>query len=127
MSATAILLSALLTQSAFSMGADSNAGESADVGFEQLATGEPQAAIDAIEANRNLASDDPAALINLGNAYAQLGQMDKAIHCYRAAIASDTRYELELADGRWVDSRQAARMALNALMNNKTYAQALRD
>lgn len=127
MSATAIFLSALLAQSAFSLSADSTAGERSDVGFEQLEAGNPQAAIDTIEANADLESDDPAALINLGNAYARMGQTDKAISHYRAAIASDTRYDLELADGRWMDSRRAARLALNALVKTQNYAQALRD
>ncbi len=31
---------------------------------------------------------------------------------YMAALASESRYDLQLADGRWMDSRRAARLAL---------------
>ena len=34
---------------------------------------------------------------------------------YRAAIASPDRYDLQLADGRWMDSRAAARLAAASL------------
>ena len=125
MAMTAILFSALLAQSAFSMGANPQEVEREDVGYEQLAAGNPEGAIAAIEANRSLESDDPAALINLGNAHARLGHTDQAIKHYRAAIASDVQYDLELADGSWMDSRKAAEIALNDLL--KGAAQALRD
>jgi tetratricopeptide (TPR) repeat protein len=121
-SATALLASALLAQSAFAIVQENNSEDRADVGYEELANGNPRAAIESIESNRNLESDDPAALINLGNAYARLGKTDKALNYYRAAIASDTRYELELADGSWMDSREAARKALKALMQNTVQA-----
>lgn len=124
-SATALLASALLSQAAFAAVEEKHNSDAADVGYEELAQGNPRAAIESIEANRNLDSDDPAALINLGNAYARLGQTDKAMSYYRAAVASDTRYELELSDGRWMDSREAARKALAGLQKNTV--QAMRD
>jgi hypothetical protein len=34
---------------------------------------------------------------------------------FRAAIASSERYDLQLADGRWMSSRAAARLAAAAL------------
>ena len=125
MSATALLATALLAQSAFSLSLDAPAHETADVGYEELARGAPEAAIDKIESNRALESDDPAALINLGNAYAQVGETDKAIRLFRAAMASDQRYDLELADGRWMVSRKAAREALRQL-NKDGAMQAMR-
>ena len=85
------------------------------VAYEQLAAGETQAAIARLEAARTENPDDPALLINLGSAYAQAGNRERAAECYRAAIASDVRYRLELADGSWVDSRHAARVALASL------------
>jgi tetratricopeptide (TPR) repeat protein len=54
-------------------------------------------------------------LINAGTAYARLGQLDKARQAFRAAVQSNNRYELELADGRKMDSREAARLAIGRL------------
>ncbi len=45
----------------------------------------------------------------------RLGQAAKAQASSRAAISSDSRYDLELADGSWMDSRRAARLALRQL------------
>ena len=66
-----------------------------------------------------LAADHPATLINMGTAYARQGRADLAADMFRAALASDQRYELQLADGRWVDSRDAARMALTRLQGER--------
>ena len=88
--------------------------ERVDVAYEELAKGQPNAAIQKIQANTAIA-DDPAALINLGSAYAMLGERQKAGDYYRAALASRDRYDLQLPDGTWVDSRRAARMAAAAL------------
>ena len=41
---------------------------------------------------------------------------------FKAAILSDKRYDLELADGSWVDSRVAARMALAGLNSDRAFA-----
>jgi len=86
-----------------------------DVAYEQLANGEAENAIARLEAIRSENPDDPALLINLGSAYAKIGNVERAAELYRAAIASDVRYRLELANGEWVDSRNAARMALRTL------------
>lgn len=125
MSATALLVSVALAQSAFAMAQDSRAEDRIDVGYEELVQGNPDAAIESIEASRAAESNDPAALINLGNAYARIGKTGEALSFYRAAVDSDTRYELELADGSWMDSRKAARLALDALQRD--IAQATRD
>ena len=74
-----------------------------------------------IEAGDSAQSQDPAALINLGNAYARVGMTQKALSHYRQAMESDTRYELELADGRWMDSRKAARKAYSALIKSTAH------
>ena len=50
----------------------------------------------------------------------------RAATAFQAAIDSDTRYELELADGTWTDSRQAARRALETLQRSAQLA-ALED
>lgn len=86
-----------------------------EVGYRELAAGDASAAVARIEAHRGLRSDEPAVLINAGTAYARLGQFEKAKQAFRAAVRSNNRYELELADGRWMDSREAARLAIGRL------------
>ena len=130
MAAIALLATVLLANTATLSVADAPAREWSDVtfeevAFEELATDRPEAAIAKIEAGGAISSRDPAALINLGNAHARLGQTEKALEYYRTAITSDVRYDLELADGRWMDSRRAATMARDSLL--KRSAQALRQ
>lgn len=122
MAATLLIATALLAQSAISVEATPPGVERVDVAYEELVKGQPNAAIERIRANSKIARDDPAALINLGTAYAMIGKKQKATEYYRAAIASDERYELQLADGRWMDSRRIARMAAEALARGETLA-----
>ena len=93
-----------------------------DVAYEELMTNRNREAVEEILASRLDDKGDPAALINLGTAYARLGDTEKARACFEAAIHSDTRYMLELADGRWMDSRRAARKAAKALADAETLA-----
>lgn len=122
MSVSVLLAVTLMGQSAFSLAQEPALEADADVGYEELAQNRPQDAIARIEAGHGAQSNDPAALINLGNAYARLGDTAKAMRYYRAAAASDEQYELELADGRWMDSRIAARRAITALANSGVLA-----
>ena len=94
-------------------------GERHDVGYAELMDNRPADAIAIIRANRSLSADDPARLINLGTAHARLGHRDKARDFYMAAIASDDRYDVELAGGTWMDSRAAARRAIAGLSDGK--------
>lgn len=121
MAATALIVTALLASSPVAPTVDSNAPERADVGFEELATNRPEAAIEKI-GNGTHTSRDPAALINLGNAHARLGETEQALEYYRRAIESDMRYDLELADGSWMDSRHAAQKARDALLKRSVQA-----
>lgn len=93
--------------------------EQRPVAYEALAAGEARSAITTLEALRTENPDDPALLINLGSAYVAIGDLERAEESYRAAAASDIRYQLELADGSWVDSRRAARTALLALEQSR--------
>lgn len=81
------------------------------VAYAELRSGENQAAIAKLTGETTLSPRDPSRLINLGTAYARLGRMADAAAAYDAAIDSPVRYDLELADGRYVDSRWAARTA----------------
>ncbi len=94
---------------------------SADAAYSELAAGRTAEAIARIqEAQEN--GSTPAQLINLGTAYAQQGQLDKARAAYRAAIAADDTVFLETANGTWIESRTLARMALNRLDSSETLA-----
>jgi hypothetical protein len=57
----------------------------------------------------------PAHLINLGTALARTGQIEAAKSAYVAALNSPQRYDLEMANGSYRDSRWAARTALAQL------------
>lgn len=93
-----------------------------DVAYEELMKDRNREAVEQILASGLDDQGDPAALINLGTAYARLGETEKAKACFKAAANSDTRYMLELADGSWMDSRRAARKAAKALSNEETLA-----
>lgn len=106
MAITAILAALTLSQSA---------APAADVAYAALAAGDDRAAVAQIEGNAALDADDPARLINLGVAYARQGDRVRAREAFRQAIASEKRYDLETASGRWVESRSLAFRALAAL------------
>lgn len=89
--------------------------ETREVEYQTIAAGEARQAIAQLEAAREENPGDPALLINLGAAYAAVGEYRMAEQAYRDAIASDDRYDLELANGDWIDSRRAARLALLSL------------
>lgn len=91
--------------------------ETRDVEYERIVSGETREAIAQLEQARAENPEDPALLINLGAAYAAIGEYKLAEQAYRDAIASDDRYELELANGDWIDSRRAAQLALLSLEN----------
>lgn len=108
-------LSALLAATAATGTVESDSIEQREVAFEELQGGEAQLAIQRLEAVLEQNPEDPALLINLGSAHAEAGNLDMAAKYYQAAVDSDVRYRLELADGEWIDSRRAARMALRSL------------
>ena len=96
--------------------------ERTDAAFAQLEAGETDAAIAQLEAELERNPGHPVLLINLGTAYSRAGRTDDAREAYRDAIAARERYELELADGSWEDSRDAARIALRSLEQRTAFA-----
>jgi Flp pilus assembly protein TadD len=92
-------------------GPDMQVMELREVAFEELAEGQTDAAVPVLEAELAQRPGDPAVLINLGSAYQRLGRNAEAAALFRQAADSRVRYDLELADGRWMDSRRAARLA----------------
>jgi Flp pilus assembly protein TadD len=113
--AVAMILSAVLAAQSAQLAAIPDGTDQADAAYAQLAAGETQDAIAHLEKALERTPGDPALLINLGTAYARAGRMDEARDAFRAAIASEDRYRVELADGSWEDSRRVARLALDSL------------
>jgi Flp pilus assembly protein TadD len=91
------------------------------VAYEAMAAGNTSVALEQLEATKELDRHDPSRLINMGTAYARLGKVEKARASYKAAIRSHVRYDLELANGQMMDSRDAARKAL-ALLGDRQMA-----
>lgn len=89
------------------------------VAFAELRAGENQAAVEKLTGETRLDARDPSRLINLGTAYARLGRTADAKAAYEAAAASPIRYDLELANGDYMDSRWAARTALTNLAGGR--------
>ncbi|GAO76962.1 MULTISPECIES: hypothetical protein [unclassified Sphingopyxis] len=89
------------------------------VAFAELKAGENRAAVDKLIGETTLDARDPSRLINLGTAYARLGRTVEAAAAYDTAIGSPIRYDVELANGDYVDSRWAARTALANLNQGK--------
>lgn len=89
------------------------------VAYAELKAGENDAAVEKLTGDTGLDARDPSRLINLGTAYARLGRTAEAAAAYDAAIGSPIRYDVELASGRYMDSRWAARAALANLNQGK--------
>lgn len=122
MSMSLFLAAALMTQAPATLTVPAPSVPASDVGYGELMAGRPEAAIARIERNGLARAGDPLALINLGTAYKMLGRKDEAQRLYRAAASSDDRYDVELANGRWVDSRRAATMAIARIGNDEMLA-----
>lgn len=123
MSVSLLIAGALIAQPVDGLAIRGDNAERVDVAYEELMAGNNESAVETIRASRLDAEGDPSALINLGTAYARLGQRDKALECYRGALSSSERHYVELADGSWVDSRKAARMAITALGDTPVLSQ----
>lgn len=88
------------------------------LGYAALTGGDYRAAEDQLNRLDGVEKDDPARLINLGQVYAKTGRFEEARRAYIAAMKSDRSFDVVLADGRVVSSREAARMALARLPGN---------
>ena len=85
------------------------------IGYEALMRGDNQRAISQIMASEQVSKHDPAKLLNLGRAYARMGQTDQAAGYFKAAMQARESVELVLADGRVMNSKDAAREAYTNL------------
>lgn len=127
MSTALVFAGVFLAQAALPAASASAVTDSADVAYTELSQGRSDDAISRILANDAYRANDPAALINLGTAYARMGRLSEARDCFDRAIASRERYDLELANGQWMDSRRAARAARELLERKETLALATRN
>ena len=98
----------------------------AELAADTLAQGHALRAIAFLEGELEEQPGDPALLINLGIAHAQLGNEDDARECFEAVMASRDVIELETAEGSTTDSRRLARRAL-AMLDRGAFAPAQTD
>lgn len=88
------------------------------LGFAALTSGDFQRAEKQLNSLNGVEADDPARLINLGQVYAKTGRYQEAMGAYMAAMHSKKQFDVVLADGRVISSREAAKLALANLRNN---------
>lgn len=80
-----------------------------------LSAGRTEQALATLEQASAADPRDAAVLINLGIAYARMGDETRARDAFRQALACEEVVELETADGLATDSRRLARKALKML------------
>lgn len=82
--------------------------------FEAIAAEDYAAAEVQLSNEVRIPRDDPARLINHGHVLAKTGRMAEAARAYQQALQAD-EVELILADGRVMNSREAAERALQSV------------
>lgn len=85
------------------------------LGYDALIAGDNETALQQLEAAEKVDAQDPARLINLGQTYARLGRTGDAARMFMAAMQSNRDFDLLLANGKVVNSRDAANQALQHL------------
>jgi Tfp pilus assembly protein PilF len=86
--------------------------QTGELGYDALMAGDNQRAAQQILAHADENTSDPAKLLNLGRAYQRMGRNADAIRMFQSAITSRDIFEVELADGTIMSSREAAKIAL---------------
>lgn len=111
----------LLSTGAIAHADDTNKGEigysEGALGYDAMVAGDYRKATEQIEKSEEVDANDPARLINLGQAYAQLGQYQKAREMLMTAATESKSFDLVLADGEVMNSRRVARIALAKMEN----------
>lgn len=85
------------------------------LGYDALVAGDNEIALQQLEAAVRVDANDPARLINLGQVYARMGRTGDAARMFMTAMQSDRNFDLVLANGDVVNSRDAADQALQNL------------
>ncbi len=83
--------------------------------YEALMANKNELALQQLLRDSSVSDNDPAKLINIGRAYARLGEFDRAKESFEAALNCKDEMDLVLADGREMNSRDAAKLALKEL------------
>lgn len=81
------------------------------IGYEALMRGDNERAVSQIMTSEQVSKHDPAKLLNLGRAYARMGQTEQAAGYFKAAMQARESVDLVLSDGRVMNSKVAARKA----------------
>jgi len=81
------------------------------IGYEALMRGDNERAVSQIMTSEQVSKHDPAKLLNLGRAYARMGQTEQAAGYFKAAMQAREGVDLVLADGRVMNSKVAASKA----------------
>ncbi|NRD88632.1 hypothetical protein C8024_02855 [Sphingopyxis sp. BSNA05] len=89
--------------------------ETGALGYDALVAGDNALALQQLEASEREHAKDPARLINLGQTYARLGRTGDAARMFMAARDSSRNFDLVLANGDVINSRDAAELALRNL------------
>lgn len=111
--AMALMLSAPLPDAPEAqLGAAEQGGELA---AQTLAAGRQDEALATLQRASAADPHDPAVMINLGIAYARMGDEAKARAAFEAALTCHEVVELDTADGSATDSRRLARKAIRML------------
>ncbi len=87
------------------------------LGYDALVAGDNETALEQLKAADGVHENDPARLINIGQAYVRTGRTGDAAKMFMAAMNSNRSFDLLLADGSVMNSREAAKKALNGLNN----------
>ena len=85
------------------------------LGYNAIASGNLSAAEHMLGSDELLAANDPARLLNLGYIYMRTGRINDARRLYQLVRDSGDHFMVELADGRLMDSREVAEIALRRL------------
>ena len=87
------------------------------LGYDALVPGDNKTALAQLEAAEDVSANDPARLINLGQAYLRSGRTGDAAEMFMAAMNNNRSFDLVLADGTVINSRKAAKLALRKMNN----------
>jgi lipopolysaccharide biosynthesis regulator YciM len=87
------------------------------LGYDALIAGDNNRAIAQILADDKVSRNDPARLINLGQAYARTGRISEAAQLFTSVIKSQNELDLIMADGSVMTSKDAAKQALAKLQS----------
>lgn len=85
------------------------------LGYEALMRADYPTAEAQIEAQRRVAANDPARLLNLAHVHWRTGRLASARALYQAVRDHRRHFAVELANGQVLDSREVARVALDRM------------